>query len=121
MFNTLRKVPLHLLADFLLIGWPYCDPENTFTEADKKEEKGDYDTRVGRNVATEQECIDLVLAKKPKANGMTWVKGGSKDCYAEINAHPGKWSRCGRGCNSCIFKGLLTNSIGMKMSFSSNI
>ena len=112
LFNWKQKNIEHFLFNnFKYIGWPHCDPENTFTEADKKEEKGDYDTRVGRNVATEQECIDLVLAKKPKANGMTWVKGGSKDCYAEINAHPGKWSRCGRGCNSCIFKGIPSTSI----------
>ena len=40
--------------------------------------------------------------KKEQANGMTWVEGGSKDCYAKYSVTHIK-SFCNVTCKTCIF------------------
>ena len=69
--------------------------------------KCDFDTGDGiggteeyiGNTATDNQCADLVTAKKPTANGATW---GNQKCYAEFGATGKNFARSWR---TCLFEG----------------
>ena len=66
--------------------------------------------KVGSNIATVDECIELVRSERPDANGMTYISEGSKDCYAEIKASRIGPYGCSTKCQTCIFTGRLINA-----------
>ena len=65
------------------------------------------DLEIGIANSTE-ECLDLVLTNTTRNsswNGITWVNGGSKKCFAEVNAVKRIENGCKVDCTSCIFLG----------------
>ena len=58
------------------------------------------------------DCLNLVLTNDTRNsswNGITWVKGGSKKCFAEVNAVKRIENGCKVDCTSCIFLGKYIN------------
>ena len=89
-----------LLYYFLEKNLPRCDFITSNHDA-----QGGSEKKVGSNVATVDDCIELAM-KEPDANGMTYMSEGSKDCYAEINATEIVANhQCQTQCQTCIFVG----------------
>ena len=69
-----------------------------------------YPARHEKNLTTAetaQECYEMVKEEQKddeSINGMTWVKGGSKMCYAKFKVTH-IISMCHKECDTCIFNG----------------
>ena len=70
------------------------------------------DLEIGTATSLE-ECLNLVLTNSTRNsswNGITWVRGGSKKCFAEVSAEKRIENGCKVECTSCIFLGKYMNT-----------